>query len=132
MAAYEQWQTVYERFPVDAPETRAEWRVPRPDERLERVRKALVFPYVKKKCLLLGTRGSGKTTELYALLGDLPPSRVAVYIDVAEHVRNKFGDEAVMDRMSAWEVVFLMGLAVWRVAEQLGFVRETERQALEA
>jgi hypothetical protein len=130
MASWEEWQTVYERFPVDQPATEPRWRVPRPDVRLERVKRALATPFVKRKCLLLGTQGSGKTTELQALLGELPGNRVGVYFDVAQHVRDKLGDERVMDRMAAWEVVFLAGLAVWRAARQLGFVAEEEGAAI--
>lgn len=130
MERYQQWQQVHDRFPVDVPATDAKWRVPRPDQRLDRLRQALAIPFARKKCLLLGTQGSGKTTELYALLGQLPGNRVGVYLDVADHVRNKLGDERVMDRMAAWEVVFLVGLAVWRVAKQLGFAGDTEGEAI--
>lgn len=132
MDVVEQWQVVYERFPVDVPATRGEWRVPRPDPRLERLCSALAIPFARKKFLLLGTQGSGKTTELYALLNQLPGNRVGVYLDVADHVRNKLGDERVMDRMAAWEVVLLVGLAVWRVAKELGFASDEDGAAIAA
>ncbi|MES2638408.1 MAG: hypothetical protein V4850_02970 [Myxococcota bacterium] len=130
MAPSLEWQTVYDRFQVDVPAKDPAWRVLRPDIRLDRVRRALATPFARKKCLLLGTQGSGKTTELYALLEDLPANRVGVYFDVAEHVRNKVGDERVMDRMAAWEVVFLTGLAVWKAARALGFATDEDGAAI--
>jgi len=77
-----EWEKVYERFEVGEPARDPQWRVPRNDARLERVRRALGAPFAKQKVLLLGTQGSGKTTELYGLLANLPERRIGVYLDV--------------------------------------------------
>lgn len=130
MAGWRDWEKVYERFDVNEPAREARWRVRRPDQRLDRLRQSLSVPFAKKKVLLLGTQGSGKTTELYGLMANLPERRIAVYLDVAEHVRRKSGDERVVDRMAPWEVVFLAGLAVWRVARDLGFADDAQGLAL--
>lgn len=130
MQHLESWTRVYEAFRPDDPAEEASERVPRPDKRLEVVRNELRFPSAIKKRLLIGTKGTGKTTELYSLLAEVPPSRVGVYFDVAAHVRNKLGDEGAINRMEPWEVLFLAGLAIWRAGKELGFFHERDLEPL--
>lgn len=132
MSTLQSWTQVYEAFRAEEPAADATSRVHRPDERLESLRTQLMFPPAVKKRLLIGTKGTGKTTELYALLAALPVGRVGVYVDVAEHVRNKVGDESTINRMAPWEVLLLAGLAVWRAGKELDFFHERDLQPLAA
>lgn len=132
MAAPEQfWKEVYDRFnPESTPENRA-WWVSRPYGPAQRILESLRGGLAQPRVLLFGTRGTGKTTELFQVADGIGPDRLAVYLDIHHHLEERVRDGAAIDLLKAWEVLYFVGLAALRVGvESVGaapLVEEAKR-----
>jgi hypothetical protein len=71
--------------------------------------------------LLIGAPGTGKTTELYALMAAQAPLRRVVYLDVQANLAERGGDPSALDRLEPWELLVVLGLALVESSRQLGF-----------
>lgn len=106
--------------------TRVE-RVERPYSPLDDMLEELRLPFGLRKELLYGPPGSGKTTELLALLEPLSDKHLAVYLDLRAHFEDQRGDANALDHLQPWEVLGVVGLAVYRAArEHLGHTFPTK------
>lgn len=116
------WVTIFERFDPEHPPDVAAWRAARPLSPLESISEALDFPKGTPHVLLTGTIGTGKTTELLRVADARAAKEFVVFLDLQRHFDQVVGDPAALQNVSAWEIVFLAGLAILRSAEeQLGF-----------
>ncbi len=114
----EYWRDVYRRFdPEDAPEQRA-WRVERKYSPAAIIAAKLRGGLAEPRVVLVGTRGTGKTTELYRVADEVGPDRIALYLDVHRHLQDRVADSAAIDLLKPWEVMALIGLATVRVGTE--------------
>lgn len=106
------------RFQVD--ETPGpEWRVPRPQSPIARIA-ARLGASTPQHVLVVGSRGTGKTTELLHLL-EAPSDRRVVFLDLARQFDHVLRDAEAMEHLAPWEVVLLAGFAVVNTLERLSF-----------
>src|SRR5262245_48084555 len=64
MDARSAWETVYERFDPYEPATAPAWRIERPKNPVPHLIADLRRPFGTTRCLLMGSVGTGKSTEL--------------------------------------------------------------------
>jgi hypothetical protein len=110
--------TLERRFQVDETPT-PEWRVPRPQSPIARIA-ARLGATTPQHVLVVGSRGTGKTTELLHLL-DPPVERRVVFLDLARQFDHVLRDAEAMEHLAPWEVVLLAGFAVVNTLDRLGF-----------
>lgn len=112
------WETLYERFDPEQPAIDASWRVERKYSPAKRIASELARPMGgHKRFMLLGGLGSGKSTELYGIADRRSADGPVIFVDLVRHFEERVGDIAALDRVQAWEVVLLVGLAVFRGGE---------------
>ena len=123
------WETIYERFdPLEPPEQPA-WHAARPSSPLARIEQALDLPRGTPHVLFTGTIGTGKTTELLRVAEARGSKEFVIVLDLERHFERVVGDAEALHHVSAWEVVFLVGLAILRSAEEkLGFTFPAEHR----
>ncbi len=105
------WKTLYERFDPERP-AEARWRAARPLSPAERIIQLLGMPFGDPRILLMGTVGSGKSTELMRVKEAREKEDLVVFLDLARHFSEVVRDSAALDRVSPWEVCFLAGVAL--------------------
>jgi hypothetical protein len=116
----EAWKAAYRNFDPMQPAMPA-WRAPRPGTPLGRIQRDLDAGVAAIQRLLVGTQGTGKSTELRALAESQPvASRRAVLVDLRRHFDVGVKDPAAIEQVEPWEIVLLIGLAVQRALESLG------------
>lgn len=108
------WEEVYRRFDPEEPTDRHAWRATRPDSPRTTIVDALKLPFKDARFLFMGTMGTGKTTELLAIAEDLVRTHNVVYLDLWRHFEERVGDPAALQRIQPWEILVLIGLAVYR------------------
>lgn len=115
----ELWETLHERFDPAKPPAQASWRVDRPYSPVEGILKKLARPFEdeRKRFLIYGTTGAGKTTEVLRIADARTDDSFVVVIDVQRHF-DAIGDSAAIEHLQPWEVVFLCGLALVRAARE--------------
>lgn len=74
---------------------------------------------VSYKCLIAGTIGNGKTSELHHFADRLAPHRMIVLVDLWRHFQGSVRDVAAMGRLDTWELLGLLGMAIHRAAEEV-------------
>jgi len=119
------WAEIMNRFDPERVPPR-EWRAERDESPATKIVQALDRQTASpEKVLLLGTVGSGKSTELYRIAearaqkGD----EFVIVFDLVRHFQKVVGDVQALQNVSSWEVCFLAGLALIRAAnEQLGYL----------
>ena len=130
------WVEVYNRFELDEPIMDPRRRATREYSPRANIVRALQKPYGKarRRFLMIGTVGTGKTTELYAIAEAILPSQFVVLVDLWRHFDESVGNLAALQHVEPWEVLLLVGLAVFRAAEvQLGHAwRQDQRSALDS
>lgn len=112
------WQEVYNHFDPDEPAKHDGWRADRPYSPRKEIVKALQRPIGSTRFLLMGTTGTGKTTELLAIGDALTRTHLVVYVDLWAHFAGSVGDPGALQRLQAWEVVAITGLALVRAAQE--------------
>lgn len=87
---------------------------------------------VNRRYLLAGTVGNGKTSELYHFGDKLSQHRMIVRLDLWRHFQASLGDPAALSRLEPWELLGLLGLAIYRAgADRFGHIWRDEHKALE-
>ncbi len=123
-SAREIWAEILNRFDPERVTPRA-WRADRDGSPAAQIIASLDRQTSPPgKVLLLGTIGSGKSTELYRIAearaqkGD----EFVIVLDLVRHFQTTVGDIQALQNVSSWEVCFLAGLALIRAAkEQLDY-----------
>lgn len=122
MTIKEDWLRVHHCFdplvPAGDSEHRDMQRVERPYSPLGAINEALEFPAGFRRELIVGAKGSGKTTELMALIGRARGFR-PLLVDVHGHFDNQRGDATALDRLQPWEVLVVIALAVYRYGPEV-------------
>lgn len=118
MSRRDVWEQIYRRFDPVEPAKDPAWRAPRPHTPVERIARRLDLPFADPRILLAGTVGTGKSTELLRLREARAEKELVLLLDLHQQF-SVMGDGEAIQRVAAWEVVFLVGLAV------LGAARET-------
>lgn len=112
------WAEVYERFDPEQPAFRREWRVERKYSPAKDIARELARPMGgAKRFMLLGGLGSGKSTELYGIAEQRSVDGPVIFVDLVSHFEERVGDPAALERVHPWEVLLLVGLAVFRAGE---------------
>src|SRR4051812_19842890 len=101
MSAAAAWQQLYERFDPEEP-AREAWRAEREQSPAIDILAALDRPNRKPKVLFLGTRGTGKTTELLRVAEERAKkgTEFVVFLDLAKHFEKVVGDTAALEHVS--------------------------------
>jgi predicted ATPase len=129
MSRRELWRTLHERFDPELPAP-PQWRAPRPNGLAKQILETLERPFGTSRLLLMGTTGTGKTTELLRVAEARDETDLVVFMDLAQHFTEVVRDPRALERIAAWEVCFLTGLAlVHRVRERLGVELDRHRVA---
>lgn len=129
------WETIYNRFnPAEpVPYEHPEWRASRPYGPAEDLKPELNRGFGDKRFLVLGTVGTGKSTELQLLAESRTERAFVVLVDLWDFFQNNLGDPSAMQHIQPWEVVFLVGMHVFRAAQAKGHVwPEARVKALES
>ncbi|HYO70192.1 MAG TPA: AAA family ATPase [Archangium sp.] len=120
MSRRDLWRELYERFDPESPAT-MKWRAPRPHSPAKKILETLDRPFGTPRILLMGTVGTGKTTELLRIAEEREERELVVFLDLERHFTQVVKDPNALHRIQAWEVCFLAGLAlVFRFKERLG------------
>jgi hypothetical protein len=109
------WATLHERFDPDVPVfEHRDWRVERKYSPAKDIVRELARPMGgHKRFMILGGIGSGKSTELYGIADARTAGGPVVFIDLVQHFDKRVGDIAALDRVQPWEILLLVGLAVF-------------------
>lgn len=127
------WERIYQSFDPDRPAVDPAERADRPYSPAERVAAKVRRRDGPFHLFFTGTVGSGKTTELHEICRRVANRRRYIFIDLESHLRESVGDPAAVDRLQPWEVVFLVGVAVYRDGLSLGIEwTAAEKAAVEA
>ncbi len=120
MSRRDLWRTLHERFDPELPAP-PEWRAQRTKGLAKKVLETLERPFGTSRLLLMGTVGTGKTTELLRVAEAREQTDLVVFMDLARHFAEVVKDPRALERLDAWEVCFLAGLTlVHRFRERLG------------
>lgn len=119
MSRRDLWETVYKRFDPFRPAENPAWRAERIRSPASKIIQRVAMPFGNTRALLTGTTGTGKSTELLRIAEARSGQDLVVVLDLHRHFSEVVGDEQALRNVSAWEVVFLAGLAVARAAEEL-------------
>jgi hypothetical protein len=118
----ETWEKIGQRFDADAP-PEPRWRAERDLSPVPEIEAALAAPelgFGSPHVLLTGTWGTGKTTELLRLAEQRAKAgEFVVFLDVVKHFSIAVGDIAALQEISAWEVCYLVGVALIRVSTEV-------------
>jgi len=74
----------------------------------------------RSKYLLTGTQGNGKTSELIHCAAELAKTRIVVRVDIWDHLTLTVGEPAALERLEPWELVSVVGTAIFRAGTELG------------
>lgn len=110
---------IYRRFDPIEPATDPVWRAPRPHSPVGRIVQRLDLPFADPRILLAGTVGTGKSTELLRLREARAGKELVLLLDLHRQFASVMGDGEAIQRVEAWEVVFLVGLAVLGAAREV-------------
>lgn len=132
MSATSVWNTIYDRFdPYDA-EIDPAWRVERERSPAPQIIKLLERRRQPYKVLMTGTVGTGKSTELRRIAQAAGKHDFVLLLDLHRHFSETVGQEAALEQVSSWEIVFLIGVAAVRLSDEyLGGAPKEMVQALE-
>lgn len=119
MSHQDVWQELYRRFDPMEPATISAWRARRLHGAVERIVRKLELPFADPRILLTGTVGTGKSTELLRLHEERTGKELVLLLDLNRQFSSVMGDGEAIQRVDAWEVVFLVGVAVLAVAQGL-------------
>lgn len=115
------WEKLYARFDPEKPAFDRAWRVERKYSPAKEIAAQLARPIGgPKRFMVLGGIGSGKSTELFGIAEQRATTGPVAFLDLVEHFEQRVGDGPALERVLAWEVLLLIGLAVLRAGEQFG------------
>jgi hypothetical protein len=127
------WEDIHARFdPAEpVPIEHKDWRVARKYSPADSLKVELNRPFGDKRFLIIGTVGTGKSTELYQLAESRTEREFVVVVDLWQFFEG-LGDADALNHIQPWEVVFLIGLHVFQAAQAQGHTWSKERiKALE-
>ena len=113
------WEDIYQRFDPVEPAKKPEWRADRPHSPVARIIRKLDLPFADLRILLAGTVGTGKSTELLRLSEARTGKDLVLLLDLHRQFSSVMGDGEAIQRVEAWEIVFLVGLAVLGAAREI-------------
>lgn len=126
MSRRDLWRKLYERFDPELPAP-MQWRTPRPHSPAKRILETLDRPFGTPRFLLMGSVGTGKTTELLRIAEDREERDLVVSLNLERHFTQVVKDPNALNRLQAWEVCFLAGLTlVFRFKERFGVELDAE------
>ena len=113
------WKAVYDEFEPSAP-ANADQHVARDryNPVTSEVCVQLRLPVSHQKFILAGGIGSGKSTELRAVLQDLHQDKDVLFLDLVEHYQSAVRDPYALERVEAVELIGLVGLAILRMGRE--------------
>lgn len=112
------WEQLYERFDPERPAFESQWRVERKYSPARDIASELARPMGgHKRFMLLGGLGSGKSTELYGIAEARALDGPVLFVDLVRHFEERVSDSAALQRIHPWEVLLLVGLAVFQAGE---------------
>lgn len=124
------WTRVYEDFDPSAPaEKRQHVARDRYNPVTSEVCVQLRLPLSHQKFILAGGIGSGKSTELRAVLNDLHHDKDVLFLDLVEHYQQTVRDPYALERIEAVELIGLIGLAILRFGREVLKVQWGEHEA---
>lgn len=108
-------------------------RIDRPYSPVRELALAVRRPFGPRRDLLLGPQGSGKTTELLELVRSGQDNHLVVFLNLRTHFEERLRDLQAFEDLQPWEVLVVIGLAVYRFGvDHLGHRwTEDERQGLQ-
>lgn len=118
MSRRHHWKEIHNRFDPELPADRPDWRADRALSPATRIEQLLAAPFGPPRVLLLGTIGTGKSTELLRIAEARAREELVVHVDLVRHFEEVVGDLPALQRVSSWEVCFLVGLAVMKAAKE--------------
>lgn len=89
------------------------------EKRLHRVRRVGAEPR-HARWIITGTVGNGKTSELYHLGDSISAERMVVFVELWRHFEQTVRDPGALERLEPWELIGLLGLAVYRAGSDYG------------
>jgi hypothetical protein len=110
------WFNPFEPVSLDQPRLHAQ-RNPRYNP-LVRLEHELQLTNDCSRFLLTGTVGNGKTSELNYFASRLTERRIVILVDLWEHVQSKVGDENALDHLEMWELLGLVGVAIYQAGKE--------------
>lgn len=113
------WEQIYRRFDPVEPAKNPAWRALRPHSPVERIVRRLDLPFADPRILLAGTVGAGKSTELLRLREARVDTDFVLLLDLHKQFASVMNDGEAIQRVEAWEVIFLVGLAVLGAAREV-------------
>ncbi|MDI3285951.1 AAA family ATPase [Polyangium sp. 15x6] len=118
MSRRDTWLTVIDRFDPELSPRNPAWRTPRSRSPAGTICEWLDIPRGIPRLLVTGTIGTGKTTELQRIAEERAGKEFVVFVDLERHCSEVVHDAQAIERVSPWEVCFLMGVALLRAAEE--------------
>lgn len=118
MSRRDTWLTVIDRFDPELSPRNPAWRAPRSRSPAQTVCEWLEISRGVPRLLVTGTIGTGKTTELQRIAEERSGKEFVVFVDLERHCSEVVHDAQAIERVSPWEVCFLMGVALLRAAEE--------------
>ncbi len=121
MSPKDVWEAVYKRFEPEEPAS-AGMRADRPHSPAAAICQTLDKPFADPRELLVGTVGTGKTTELLRIAEARQEKELVVFLDLQRHFSEVVRDAPALQNISSWEVCFLAGVALIAQAKtSIGF-----------
>jgi hypothetical protein len=121
MSPKDVWEAVYRRFDPEHPAAPA-MRADRPHSPAAAICESLDMPFADPRELLVGTVGTGKTTELLRIFEARQGKEFVVFLDLERHFEEVLHDAPALQNISSWEVCFLAGIAlISRAKEALDY-----------
>ena len=133
MNTLEFWGDIFRRFDPEGPPREA-WIAPRTYSPVDDIAADIALRFGEQKFMLFGTIGTGKSTELRRLATLRAVEDFTVVLDIYRFMEERLRDAAAMQHIAPWEIIQLIGLAVYRAgAEKLGLDwTSAETKGLEA
>ncbi len=117
----ETWREIYRCFDPNEPVFDPSLRAPRDPSynRVEQLGRHLTSDLEKRRFIVTGGVGSGKTTELLQVARKICTQRLVVYIDLWSNLSSsRLNARVAFDHLQTWEVLGLMGLALLRAGQE--------------
>ena len=113
------WEVLWDRFDPSRPPERSGNRAPRAGGVVADILRDLGRPLGTPRILLCGTGGCGKSTELLRIGEGRSDDDLVVAFDLYGFFDTVAQDVSAMQRLTAWEVAFLVALALVHTGENL-------------
>lgn len=113
------WEVLWERFDPGRPPERSAQRALRPSGPSAAILRDLARPLGTPRVLLCGAPGTGKSTELIRVAEARSTDDLVVGVDLATFFEHAVGDLGALQRLTAWEVGLVVGLALVHAGENM-------------